>query len=337
MGGGRGPSDEEIAMRERMMMQQQQANQRGGGAQTRRAQVPNPPADDMEEGDDMEGDGPEEPQQPPEPPKKPENPPRYMNITTEDGITTFAMNRAPVNSLNLEVFEELNDWLMWHSYSDETKAIILTSSLSLVFSAGLDITELHKAKEERFAQFWTAFQEAWLILNTFPKPVIAAINGNSPAGGCVLALCCDYRVMARCPEGKPDKAYRIGLNETKLGIVAPPWVMKSMKYVIGNRKAERMLQLGETPTAEQALAIGLVDAVVEENQVLETAKAEAKKYLAVADEARWMTKDMVRKEVVEELSHPEQRRYDMEFFTQLIQNPEVQKQIEDYLARLRKK
>ena len=270
-----------------------------------------------------------------EAPKKPEGTPKFIKVETDEkGITTLKMSRAPVNSLSFEVLSEMNQWLMWLGSDESIKAVILTSDLPMVFSAGVDINELHQPTTERFEQFWGSFQENWMILQSFPKPVIAAISGNSPAGGCVMALGCDFRIMARSPKAHPEKAYRIGLNETKLGIVAPPWVMASFAYVVGQRKAERMLQLGETPTAEEALTIGLVDAVVDEDQVMAAAQKEAERFVAIPAQARWMSRDMMRREVTQFLGGEEERKYDTEFFNQMLTNPDVQTSIGNYLARL---
>lgn len=260
---------------------------------------------------------------------------KYVAVEHDaQGIATLRLNRAPVNSLNLEFFTEFNQWLLWLGSDEATKAVVITSAIPLVYSAGLDINELHNPQPERMGKFWTAFQEMWLILNSFPKPLIAAVNGNAPAGGCIIAIACDYRVMARNPAGAPDKLFRIGLNETKLGIVAPPWVMAGYSYVLGHRKAERMLQLGETPTAEEALAIGLIDAVVEEDQVLATALKEAAKFAAIPNQARWMSRDMMRQEVNAFLNSDEARQYDTNFFMQMVATEDVQKNIGNYLARL---
>jgi 3,2-trans-enoyl-CoA isomerase len=195
-----------------------------------------------------------------------------------------------------------------------------------------------KPKEERFREFWSSLQEMFLLMHTFPRPLIAAINGNSPAGGCIMSLCCDYRIMAKGPAARPDRAYRIGLNETKLGLVAPPWLMANYSYVLGSeRKAERLLMLGETPTAEEAKAMGLVDEVVEEGAVMAAAEAEVKRQLAIPSDARWMTKDLMRRSVIELLANPETREYDTDFHAQMIGGPEMQKNLAAYLERLKKK
>jgi len=277
----------------------------------------------------------EEDNMPPMPPQKPTEAPKFLQISHNDkGICTLKLGRPPVNSLSLEMFRELNDWLLYLGGDEETKAVILTSAIPLVYSAGLDINELHNPKEDRMTTFWSAFQENWLILNSYPKPLIAAINGNAPAGGCILSLACDYRIMAAHPKDQPTKPFRIGLNETKLGIVAPPWVMAGFRYVVGTRKAERMLQLGETPTAEEALAIGLVDKVVQEADVLAEAEKEAARFLAIPNNARWMSRDMMRQEVTQFLASDEEREYDTNFFKQMMGNEDVQRSISGYLARL---
>jgi 3,2-trans-enoyl-CoA isomerase len=338
-GSGMSRQDQEAMFRQQQQMQQMQQMQRGGGGappqrgapqEMRRGGQAPPQQQQMEE-------EPEEDATPPPPPTKPENSQFVKVEQRPDGAAVMRMARAPVNSLNLEMFTELADWFMWLSTEESgCKSVVLTSDIATVFSAGLDINELHKPEQERFEKFWMSFQEIWLIINSFPKPVIAGINGNSPAGGCVIALCCDYRVMARASLKDPanPKAYRIGLNETKLGIIAPPWVMKSLAYVVGERKAEKMLQLGETPTADEALAMGLIDRVVEEGELLEAAAQEAAKFAAIPGEARWMSKDMMRRELMQFFPSEQERIYDMEFFSSLVQNPEVVDNVGKYLARL---
>ena len=78
-------------------------------------------------------------------------------------------------------------------------------------------------------------RDAARALAAFPSPVVAAIAGHAPAGGCVLALCCDYRIMASGP-------FRIGLNETQVGLVAPEGIQHLLRRVVGLHRAERLLQ-----------------------------------------------------------------------------------------------
>ncbi|CAD2213567.1 3,2-trans-enoyl-CoA isomerase, mitochondrial precursor [Angomonas deanei] len=274
-----------------------------------------------------------------EPPQKPSEPPQFLKLSTNDkGIVTVQFARSPVNSLNLEFLQEFNQWMLWMGSNEETKAIVLTSAIPTVFSAGLDLSEVHNPQPQRFTQFWQSLQEMWLILNSFPKPIVAAVTGNSPAGGCIIAMGCDYRVMARGPKGNEDarRFYRIGLNETKLGFTAPAWTMPAYSYLLGSRQAERLLQLGETPTADEACKLGMVDLVVEDEQkCMESALQMAEKFLSVPQNSRWMSRDMMRREYLQVLGSEEDRNYDTEFTTQLISSPEVQQSLTTYMEKLK--
>lgn len=293
-----------------------------------------------------------EEEEPFQPPQKPSEPAKFLTITENEGgkhgFYTISLSRPPVNSLHLELLQELNAWLLWLGSSEEVKAVILSSAIPTVFSAGLDLQELHRPQQERFIAFWTAFQETWIILNSFPHPLVAAITGNSPSGGCTLAMGCDYRVMARGPRplpsspphptggATPPRLYRIGLNECKLGLVAPAWVMPAYGYLLGSRRAERMLQLGETPSAEEALQLGLVDQVVEsEERVMEAALRMAERFSAIPKPSRWMARNTMRQEYLDMLASEENRHYDTEFFSNLIGSPEVQGSLEAYLERFK--
>nr|CCC92548.1 unnamed protein product [Trypanosoma congolense IL3000]CCC92562.1 unnamed protein product [Trypanosoma congolense IL3000] len=314
-------------MQQHQFQQQQMHQQQFHQEQQMQHRQQQPPAMGNEAGEDFE------------PPRKPSEPPKMLRMeTNERGVTTIALSRAPVNSLNMELFEEFNSWMLWLGSDEGCRAVILTSSIPTVFSAGLDMSEMHNPEPERLRRFWKSFQETWLILNSFPKPIIAAISGNSPAGGCVLALGCDSRIMVRHPADKPDRPYRIGLNETKLGITAPPWVIPAYAYVLGSRRAERMLQLGETPTADEALRMGLVDIVVDgEPQLREAAMREVERFLSVPQQSRWMARDMLRREFLQFIGSEEDREYDTQFFVELMMNPEVQKALDDFTARLKGK
>ena len=87
-----------------------------------------------------------------------------------------------------------------------------------------------------------------------PIPVAAAITGHSPAGGAVICLVCDYRVMKRGD-------YQIGLNETRVGLIIPPVLQNAMARLVGPRVAEKMLVAGSMVDSQEALNIGFVDAL----------------------------------------------------------------------------
>ncbi|XP_077980037.1 enoyl-CoA delta isomerase 1, mitochondrial-like [Glandiceps talaboti] len=243
-----------------------------------------------------------------------------------DAVAILKLNRKPVNGLNLKLLTDLN--IALEKLEETSRGVILTSAVANIFSAGLDITEMYQKKPEETDEFWGALQDAWLRLYGSPLITMAAINGHSPAGGCLLAMSCDYRCMAK---GK----YTIGLNETKLGIVAPFWFIDSMKNTIGHRETEKALQLGTLYTADEALKIGLVDDVCEPNDVLNHTKAEMSKWLKIPDHARILTKQAMRKETINKLTS--KKKEDIYFFTSFILKESIQRSLGMYLESLKKK
>jgi 3,2-trans-enoyl-CoA isomerase len=110
--------------------------------------------------------------------------------------------------------------------NEKVQAMILTSGLNSIFSAGLDLTELYSPDADRLPRFWESFQQVFLDLYGSRLATIAAMNGHALAAGCMLALSCDYRIMSKGT---------IGLNESKLGIAAPPWLGKQVSgYCFGD-------------------------------------------------------------------------------------------------------
>ena len=140
------------------------------------------------------------------------------------------------------------------------------------------MTEVYKLEKGRCRVFWRALQTLWIKLYGSNKIYISAINGHAIAGGCLIALACDYRIMA-------NGSYKIGLNETILvcyiinlrmeclfifslkGLQPPFWLSEMMKNTIGHRQAEKALQFGELYSTEEALSLKLVDKIVDLNDL----------------------------------------------------------------------
>nr|XP_024219125.1 enoyl-CoA delta isomerase 1, mitochondrial-like [Halyomorpha halys] len=171
-------------------------------------------------------------------------------------------------------------------------------------------------------------QNTWIKLYSSPYPTVAAINGHSPAGGCLLALSCEYRVMV------PKKM--IGLNETKLGIVVPQWFQDCMKNVIGVRQAEKALIAGTMFSSEQAAQIGLVDELATDKEdLLKKAHNFLDGQLGLPPLARRTVKVGFRKDTLSQLVNG--READTKYFIDFIFQPKVQESLEMYLQSLKKK
>lgn len=214
------------------------------------------------------------------------------------------------------------------------QAMVLLSNGPTTFSAGLDIMEMYQPKADRLRLFWSSFQELYFTLYGSRLACIAAIEGHAPAAGCMLALSCDYRIMAASDVATKCHP-KIGLNETKLGIVAPPWLAQQMIDCVGVRQAELSLSLGTLYTPEEALKIKLVDAVVPLTDVYSAARNEAQKWGAIPPQARVASKLLVRQPHIDKLRLTAEQ--DIDHFVQFVTSPKVQQSLAEYIAMISKK
>ena len=166
-------------------------------------------------------------------------------------VREFRLNRPPVNALNLEFVKEITRSIK--DAAHDSSAVVISGKEGL-FSAGLDVVDLLQLDRDGMTDFWTAFFDLLETIACSPIPVAAAITGHSPAGGAVVCLFCDYRVMSR---GK----YLIGLNETRVGLIIPPVLQNAMARLVGPRLAEKMLVTGAMIDPEKACSTGLVDSL----------------------------------------------------------------------------
>lgn len=213
-----------------------------------------------------------------------------ISTTVKDRLAIITLNRGKSNSLNREMVTELQD-MLHNIENDENIGGVIITGREHFFSAGLDLIELYHYDEEEAKSFWNLFLNFSAKITAFKKPLVAAINGHSPAGGCVIALACDARVMA---EGK----YIIGLNEVPVGIIVPNSIFSLYSFWLGKATAYRNLLEGKLFSPEEALAVGLVDDVVKPESILTAAERKVRKYMAFETNTWQQSKLNLRKEII---------------------------------------
>jgi enoyl-CoA hydratase/carnithine racemase len=202
----------------------------------------------------------------------------YEKLTVEqDGmVIVAAINHPPANSMGQGVLRDLNDLLDKCLNDDGVRAIVLTGTGPKLFSAGADITEfadLQKGKVPKYDG-----NEIYFRIENYPKVIIAAIQGGAYGGGLELACCCHLRIMS--------ETATLGLPEVKLGL-NPGWGgTQRLPRFIGKTKALELMLTGDFMPSKDALTLGLLNKVVPQDQVVETAKALAKKLAAGAPVAQ---------------------------------------------------
>ena len=249
-----------------------------------------------------------------------------IETTLHGAVHELRLARAPVNALDPALCEALTQALA-DAVAAGAQGIVLAGGPK-VFSAGLDVPYLLSLgnDQEALLRSWTLFFEAARALAACPVPVVAALAGHSPAGGCVLALCCDYRVMAEGP-------YRIGLNETQVGLVAPEGIQSLMARMVGPHRAERLLVAGDMVDSSEALRIGLVDELTGIDDVATRARVWLEGLLQLPRMPMLRTRAIARAAVVDCLRD---ERIELAKFVSGWMEPDTQAALRAMLARIGK-
>ncbi len=190
----------------------------------------------------------------------------YTTLKTEvkDNVLILRLNRPEaMNALNALMFDELNLFFSKDYVHYQVGCIILTGEGEKAFAAGADIKELHGLDSTQAEVLSSKGQKIFSLIENFHLPVIAAVNGFSLGGGCELAMACHLRVASA-------KA-RFGQPEVNLGIIPGYGGTQRLVQLIGKGKAMEFLLTGDMISADIALALGLVNYVVDPEELLDKA------------------------------------------------------------------
>lgn len=182
----------------------------------------------------------------------------FVNLlaSIDDGVVTISINREEkLNALNGATVEELRKAIQNVYDTQEIKAVIITGAGSKAFAAGADIAEIAQLNELNGRKFAENGQEVFQMIESCPKPVIAAVNGYALGGGCELAMACHLRVAI--------SSAKFGQPEVNLGILPGYGGTQRLTHLIGKSKALELLMTGDIITAQKALEFGLVNYLTE--------------------------------------------------------------------------
>ncbi len=251
-----------------------------------------------------------------------------IQLTKKENYTIVQLNRGKVNAINQQMVNELRATFDDLLKDDSVKGVVLTG-IPHFFSAGLDVIELYGYDKSQIETFFAAFGALHLQLATFPKPLICAITGYAPAGGCVLAIAADYRVMA------DDEKYTIGLNEVAVNIQISNNLVTAYAFWLGNSKANQYLLEGKLLSAEEALTSGLIDETVALEDVLPQAEKKMQHYLRADESIFKNTKKKLRKQWLNVIDADASK--DLNEAIQLWWHPNIRAKMKAFIDSLQKK
>ena len=197
---------------------------------------------------------------------------KTIKVELRDGVAILTIDSPPVNQMSPQMGQDFGEAITEAFGNDEVKAIVLTGT-GKNFIAGADITQLQMVKE-RDDIFGVALQGARFLssIEVGPKPVVAAINGNCLGGGLETAMVCHYRVAA--------KGINLGQPEVQIGLIPGAGGTQRLPRLIGLNNALEMIAVGKPIKAEKAYSRGLVDEVVTQEELLDTAIKAARRFIS---------------------------------------------------------
>lgn len=180
----------------------------------------------------------------------------------EDGVRILTLTRAPGNALSIAALKGLKSEVERAGRDSAVRAVVLASGLPRYFSSGLDLEEIMALPPERRPEAFEALLSAYRALLELPKPAVAAVNGAAILGGWILAMGCDWRVMA-------ESSGKVALSEVKLGLSPTPALVTRLSALCSDpRVVKEMVLRGRTLRAAEAFQAALVDELVPEEEVL---------------------------------------------------------------------
>jgi enoyl-CoA hydratase len=213
-----------------------------------------------------------------------------IELEERGAVTILRMVAGKGNALNLE-FTQALDACMQELERGPARAVVLTGHGSM-FGAGVDLPALVSGGPDYVRRFVPAMVAGFERLVSFSKPLVAAVNGHAIAGGAIIMLACDQRILTR---GKA----RVGLTEIRVGVEFPSWALEIARFTTPAQHLSTLILTGRTWLPEEALARGLVDELVDADRLLERACEVAAELAAIPAVTYAANKRALRRPLVE--------------------------------------
>jgi len=245
-----------------------------------------------------------------------------IEVTRTDNILTIRLAHGKASAMDLELVEALALAFAEAAQSD-AGAVVLTGSGS-IFSAGVDLFRLTRSGRDYAERFVPALASMLLEVFAFPKPLVVAVNGHAIAGGCIMTLAGDYRLMA-------DGNGLIGIPELLVGVPFPAAVIEIVRFAVPQQYLQSLMYTGKRLPPAEALRLGVIDEIVAPDALASRAEEVARSLASYAPENFARTKRQLRDKTISRAKH-----YANEFDDEVREtwsDPATHARIREYLEK----
>lgn len=246
-----------------------------------------------------------------------------------DLVRWVRLDHGKVNAIDLQFCQQLSSQLGELVSDPNCRAVVLTGN-DRVFSAGIDLkrwlaeTEHRNADGEDYAELLiVALESLFEQLFTFPKPLVAAINGAAIAGGCLMTAACDFRLIS--------SGAKIGILESRLGVPLPITAIEILRHVTGANAFRQIVTRGATWIGEAAIKPGLADHSCELSLLELQAEEIARELAQMPPETFALTKQQMRQPVLQNIHRSKVSLFDD--YIRIWKSPETRQAIAEYFEK----
>lgn len=244
---------------------------------------------------------------------------KHIGVQIEEGLGTITLNKPPVNVLNIEMMDEINETLREWVEKRDLK-VVLFNAEGKCFSAGVDVAE-HMG--DLVSKMIESFHGMFRLIDRLGAVTVASVYGTCLGGGCELAIFCDLVIA--------DDTARFGQPEIQVGVL-PPIAAQIMPRIIGRKAAMDLILSGRIVSAQEALGMGLINKVVKRDDLPQETEKFIKPYLSLSAEVLRITKKTIKAGLMDELE-PSLKVIEDIYLNELMNTADAQEGLKAFLEK----